>query len=257
MFEDQNKQQDPNMAPNPANPSFNPPKTPPSGSGPSYGMPMPNQFSMPRNAPDDSGFTASSAPRQGMPGIPPAPPIRQPQPGMSIPITQQNVLTDEEHSEMLKRDKLSKVQKIILIVITVVVLGSLIGGGVWLVFSLDLFGTKTNTNANTNTNAVTTNANTNKKTNANANTNTVKTNTNTGSANTNATVNANANTNKTLNIITNAANTIDEDKDGLSGDQEIEYGTDPSNADTDGDGYTDGDEVKAGYNPIGDGKLVQ
>jgi hypothetical protein len=33
------------------------------------------------------------------------------------------------------------------------------------------------------------------------------------------------------------------------------YNCDPKNPDTDGDGYTDGDEVKRGYNPAGPGKL--
>ena len=70
----------------------------------------------------------------------------------------------------------------------------------------------------------------------------------------------------------------DPDKDGLTNDQELQQGTDPNKADTDGDGLTDGDEVrkyrtdplnsdtdgdtyqygaevKAGYNPRGSGKL--
>jgi len=33
------------------------------------------------------------------------------------------------------------------------------------------------------------------------------------------------------------------------------YKTDPLLADTDGDGYSDGSEVKNGYNPLGPGKL--
>ena len=51
-------------------------------------------------------------------------------------------------------------------------------------------------------------------------------------------------------------NLIDSDFDGLSDYEEVRvYGTDPLNADTDGDGYKDGDEVKNGYNPNGDGLL--
>jgi len=43
----------------------------------------------------------------------------------------------------------------------------------------------------------------------------------------------------------------DDDNDGLSDDDEINvYGTNPMNADTDGDGYTDGQEVAAGTNPL-------
>jgi hypothetical protein len=70
----------------------------------------------------------------------------------------------------------------------------------------------------------------------------------------------------------------DADKDGLSDAQEAEIGTSPTNADTDGDGlfdqeevavyktnplnpdtdgdtYLDGKEVSSGYNPNGSGKL--
>ena len=47
----------------------------------------------------------------------------------------------------------------------------------------------------------------------------------------------------------------DKDKDELSNFEEYSYGTDPTNPDTDGDGYKDGTEVEAGYNPNGPGKL--
>ncbi len=49
----------------------------------------------------------------------------------------------------------------------------------------------------------------------------------------------------------------DSDEDGLSDDMEILYKTDKNNPDTDGDGYTDGEEVKNGYDPAlpGDAKL--
>ena len=50
--------------------------------------------------------------------------------------------------------------------------------------------------------------------------------------------------------------TVDTDDDGLRDYEEKEiYHTDLNNSDTDNDGYSDGDEVKAGYNPLGEGKL--
>jgi len=46
-------------------------------------------------------------------------------------------------------------------------------------------------------------------------------------------------------------NELDIDNDGLGYDQEVNiYRTDPNNPDTDGDGYSDGDEVKNGYDPL-------
>lgn len=43
---------------------------------------------------------------------------------------------------------------------------------------------------------------------------------------------------------------LDSDQDGLSDDEERAYGTDANNKDTDGDSYTDGVEVKSGYDPL-------
>jgi hypothetical protein len=50
--------------------------------------------------------------------------------------------------------------------------------------------------------------------------------------------------------------TTDLDKDGLSNLDEYKFGSDPTKADTDGDGYSDGQEVSSGYNPAGTGKLA-
>lgn len=48
----------------------------------------------------------------------------------------------------------------------------------------------------------------------------------------------------------------DSDGDGLSDYlEQSRYETDPQNPDTDGDGFSDGQEVKGGYNPKGPGKL--
>jgi hypothetical protein len=53
-------------------------------------------------------------------------------------------------------------------------------------------------------------------------------------------------------------NSIDTDEDGLFDRDEVKvYKTDPLNPDTDGDGYPDGTEVKAGYNPNGAGRLYE
>lgn len=48
---------------------------------------------------------------------------------------------------------------------------------------------------------------------------------------------------------------IDEDDDGLYDSLEQFYGTTVGTIDTDGDGYSDGEEVKNGYNPAGEGRL--
>ena len=50
---------------------------------------------------------------------------------------------------------------------------------------------------------------------------------------------------------------MDTDNDGLSDYDEVKnFLTDPLASDSDGDGYLDGEEVKAGYNPRGSGKLL-
>lgn len=49
---------------------------------------------------------------------------------------------------------------------------------------------------------------------------------------------------------------VDTDRDGLSDyDEVITYKSDPNKKDSDGDGYTDKEEVDAGYDPTGSGKL--
>lgn len=50
---------------------------------------------------------------------------------------------------------------------------------------------------------------------------------------------------------------VDSDSDGLSDKEEVKfYYTNPLDPDTDGDTYLDGQEVQAGYNPNGAGKLL-
>lgn len=48
---------------------------------------------------------------------------------------------------------------------------------------------------------------------------------------------------------------LDEDGDGLTVAEERFYGTNASALDSDGDGFGDGEEVRAGYDPLGPGKL--
>lgn len=51
---------------------------------------------------------------------------------------------------------------------------------------------------------------------------------------------------------------LDSDQDGLTDAEELNiYQTNPLKADSDGDGYIDGDEVKTGHNPLGAGLLTQ
>jgi LPXTG-site transpeptidase (sortase) family protein len=47
----------------------------------------------------------------------------------------------------------------------------------------------------------------------------------------------------------------DYDRDGLANQDEVKYGTDPYNPDTDGDTYLDGEEVATGYDPYGFARL--
>ena len=49
---------------------------------------------------------------------------------------------------------------------------------------------------------------------------------------------------------------VDSDSDTIPDTEEARYGTDPNKADTDGDGYTDADEIKNGYNPLGEGRCA-
>lgn len=49
----------------------------------------------------------------------------------------------------------------------------------------------------------------------------------------------------------------DVDRDGLTASDEAYYGTNPLSSDSDGDGYKDGDELNAGFNPNGPGLLAE
>ncbi|MDD5252189.1 MAG: hypothetical protein PHT12_06195 [Patescibacteria group bacterium] len=71
-----------------------------------------------------------------------------------------------------------------------------------------------------------------------------------------ATPTTSATTATTPTAIPAAPSVTDSDGDGLSDSEETQvYRTDSHNADTDGDGYLDGAEVKGGFDPNGPGKL--
>lgn len=53
-----------------------------------------------------------------------------------------------------------------------------------------------------------------------------------------------------LDDVSLTAATVDTDGDGLTDDQEVTLGTDPTNPDTDGDGLWDGDELAEGTDPL-------
>lgn len=52
-------------------------------------------------------------------------------------------------------------------------------------------------------------------------------------------------------LCTQVIDNIDLDGDGLTIREEVEYGTDSNNKDTDGDSFDDGTEIRGGYNPLG------
>lgn len=49
---------------------------------------------------------------------------------------------------------------------------------------------------------------------------------------------------------------VDSDFDTIPDTEETLFGTDPNKADTDGDGFNDADEIKNGYNPLGEGRCA-
>jgi hypothetical protein len=62
--------------------------------------------------------------------------------------------------------------------------------------------------------------------------------------------------NKTsISVEAEKASVADDDSDGLPNVLETIFGTDPKKVDTDGDGFSDKDEIKAGSDPTGPGKL--
>lgn len=168
---------------------------------------------------------------------------------------------------------------IIIIAIVVVVVGGLLGAAIYLfqrvmnpepsntnmvsnaneqVNDNDNANRSTNQNANDNENDndndnVNENSNDNQNSNANDNAN-LNTNDNENS-NTNTNTNSNSNSNSNLNVNAPPADSEDTDDDELTDVEEEIYNTSPSKPDTDQDGYLDGEEVLAGYDPKDSGAI--
>ena len=149
-----------------------------------------------------------------------ADPQAKPGESQAPPTVQQTILTPKEQDELFKREKLSTIQKVILIAIAFVVIAGLIGGGIWLYFTLSK-NTENPPEEEVIEDAII--------------------------VNTPVVV--------PENVPVEIDTTIDIDKDGLTLEQEIKYGTNPDLADTDNDGYLDGEEVEGGFNPLGPGEL--
>lgn len=164
--------------------------------------------------------------------------------------------------------------KKLIITIIVVLVAIVIGVGGFLLYqslnednNVVLANVNLNTNLNSNLNSnVNTNANVNLNTNSNSNSNS-NSNTNlNANGNINSNSNSNLNTNKNTNtntaidfdfgLKTQVPDSVDSDSDGLTDKEEILFGTDEDLPDTDLDTFLDGEEVKVGYNPAGEGKLV-
>lgn len=143
------------------------------------------------------------------------------------------LVADQAAIELFKRTGLSGQQKIILVVITIVVLSGLIGGGIWIYFTVDPVAKPATNNANANetnvSNVPLQELDTDKD----------------GVRDIDE---------KRYNTDINLSDT---DADGLSDYLEInQYKTNPTISDTDGDSYLDGNEVDNGYDPNGPGKLT-
>ncbi len=110
-----------------------------------------------------------------------------------------------------------------------------------------------NTNGSSNLNTVITNTvNTNITTPSNLNTNFSVTN---SSGNTNVVANANTTVNTNTSSTLPVSYSSDTDGDKFNNYLEEWLGTNPNNADSDGDGFPDGQEVAGGYSPLGAGDL--
>lgn len=105
----------------------------------------------------------------------------------------------------------------------------------------------TNVNQNVNGSNANVNVNTNVNTNVNGNVN----------VNTNTNVNTNGPINTNTGETTEISSTKDTDKDGLTDNEEIIWGSSQGKPDTDGDGFLDGEEIVNGYSPTSTTTLAQ
>lgn len=134
----------------------------------------------------------------------------------------------------------------VILVFLVLFLVFLLGGAAWYIIQSrpkpavnNNQNITANININANTNTAPVNENTNNNVNANIN------------GNTNTDINNNQNINNNTNtVVTPPADNLDSDADGLTLTEESLYGTDPALADTDKDGYKDGQEIMNFYNPL-------
>ncbi len=148
-----------------------------------------------------------------------------------------------------------KLKRFLPLIIIIILLVIIIGGvSFYLFFTLqDQQSDPVTIPVNENTNVVVVNENENTNENENVNTNeNVNVNTNT-----NLNTNTNTNANLNLNLPTQIKESADSDKDLLTNKEEEVLDTDVNSPDTDSDGYIDGQELLAGYNPLGAGSLSE
>jgi len=180
------------------------------------------------------------------------------------PVNKKKVRISTMPSKFYVEDKTSSGGNNYFLIISIIVLVlAIAGGGVFLFLQKNNDTDPVVTNENIN---ITTNDNINENINLNANTN-INTNINNSNiSNSNLNVrninlnifNDNKNTNSAvpLNVNSGVGSSIDSDSDGLTDIEEVLFGTSVSLPDTDGDSYADGKEVIDGYDPNGEGKLV-
>ena len=132
-----------------------------------------------------------------------------------IQLTSDTALTDQEMADMFKRETLSPLQRILMMVVILVIVGLFVGGGIWLYSVLDPFSSEVNTDSGV------------------------------GSEQSDATGDESVVADPDVPL-----HELDTDGDGLRDIDEKKYGTDIDVIDTDGDGHSDSSEVNNGYDPL-------